>query len=58
MVKVSVGPVQGIPLLVYVGVTTIVAISDDVPAIAAKLGILFSSPLSAKPIEVLSFIQL
>ena len=54
IVKVSDVPVQEFAL----GVTSIVAVSDVVPAfVAVKLAI-SPVPLAAKPIEVLSFVQL
>ena len=56
IVKVSVGPVQLISLLVYVGVTVIVETSGEVPAVAVKLGI-FPFPDASKPVAVLLFVH-
>lgn len=51
-------PVQVVPLLVYVGVTVIVAVTGAaVLLIAVKLAIL-PEPLAASPMDVLLFVQL
>jgi hypothetical protein len=58
MVKVSDGPVQLIPLLVYVGVTVIVEPIDELEVFIAVNGVISPVPLAASPVDVLSLVQL
>ena len=57
IVKVLVGPVQGTPLLVNVGVTTIVAITGAVPVLVAVNDEMFPIPDAKSPIDGVSFVQ-
>jgi hypothetical protein len=57
MVKVLVGPVQDIPALVKVGVTTIVATTGAVVLLVAVNKAIFPVPDAANPIEVALLVQ-
>ena len=57
MVKDLVGPVQLTPLLVKVGVTTMVAVTGAVPVLTAVNEAILPVPLAARPILVASFVQ-
>ena len=57
IVKVFVGPVQFTPLLVNVGVTTIVAITGAVPVLVAVNDEMFPIPDAKSPIDGVSFVQ-
>ena len=50
MVKLSSAPEQLMPLLVKVGVTTMVDIIGDVPLLIAAKPSIFPVPLSARPV--------
>ena len=58
MVYVIGVPVQLTPPLVYVGVTVIVAVIGDKPALVAVNDGTFPAPLAARPMAVLLFAQL
>ena len=55
--KVSDGPSQLIPLLVYVGVTTTVEVIESVVEFVELKLTISPVPLAAKPVLVLSFVQ-
>ena len=55
--KVLAGPVQLVPPLVKVGVTTMVATTDEVPVFTAVNEAMLPVPEAAKPILVASFDQ-
>ena len=55
IVNVSVGPSQLTPALVYVGVTTIVAVTGEVPLLTAVKEAMSPLPVAAKPILGVSF---
>jgi hypothetical protein len=57
MVKVLVGPVQDIPPLVKVGVTTIVATTGAVVLLVAVNEAISPVPVAANPIEVALLVQ-
>ena len=58
IVKLVVGPVQGTPPLVKVGVTVIVAVTGEVPLFTAVNAAILPVPLAARPIEGVLFTQL
>ena len=58
MVNVRAVPTQLTPPFTNVGVTIMVAVTGDVPALAAVKAAIFPEPLAASPIDVLLFIQL
>ena len=58
MVYVTGVPAQLTPALVYVGVTVIVAVMGDAPALVAVNDGTFPAPLAARPMAVLLFAQL
>jgi hypothetical protein len=55
MVKVSAGPTQLTEPFVKVGVTVIVALIGDVPALVAVNDGILPAPLTPRPIAVLLF---
>ena len=57
MVKVFDDPVQDTPAFVKVGVTTMVAITGDVPVLMAVKALIFPVPLEVRPMLVLSFVH-
>ena len=57
IVKVFVGPVQFTPLLVNVGVTTIVAITGAVPVLTAVNEAMLPVPNAKSPIPGVSLVQ-
>ena len=57
IVKVLVGPVQGTPPLVKVGVTTMVATTGEVPVFTAVKAVMFPVPNAKSPIPGVSFVQ-
>ena len=58
MVKVEAVPAQLIPPLVNVGVTVMVATTGANPAFTAVKAAMFPTPLAAKPMEAVLFVQL
>ena len=58
IVKLVVGPVQGTPPLVKVGVTVIVAVTGDVPVLMAVNAAILPVPLAPSPIEGVLLTQL
>ena len=57
IVKLVVGPVQGTPPLVKVGVTVIVAVTGDVPVLMAVNAAILPVPLANNPIEGVLFVH-
>ena len=57
IVKVLVGPVQGTPPFVNVGVTTMVATTGEVPVFTAVKAAMFPIPDAKSPIPGVSFVQ-
>ena len=57
IVKVLVGPVQEVPSLAKVGVTTIVAITGKVPVLTVVKELMSPVPVAARPILVVLFVQ-
>ena len=55
MVKVSAGPTQFTEPLAKVGITVIVALIGDVPALVAVKEAMFPEPLAPRPMAVLLF---
>ena len=58
IVKLVVGPVQGTPPLVKVGVTVIVAVTGAVPLFTAVNAAILPDPLANNPMEGVLFTQL
>ena len=58
IVKLVVGPVQGTPPLVKVGVTVIVAVTGDVPVLMPVNAAILPVPLAPSPIEGVLLTQL
>ena len=57
IVKVLVGPVQGTPPFVNVGVTTMVATTGEVPVLTAVNEAMLPVPNAKSPIPGVSFVQ-
>ena len=57
MVNVAGVPTQLTAPLVYVGVTVMVAVTGEEPALVAVKAAMFPLPLAAKPIEVLLLVH-
>ena len=58
MVKVVAVPVQVVPLVVSVGVTTIMAVTGALPVFTAVNEAILPVPLAARPIDGVLFVQL